>query len=183
MAPLRIGVLGAAQLPWSDTDTAEERPAPGSPISRREGMLSWTFGGERRTGTAPKSGDSRSPDLARSRATALILTRWCHAQDHSSAHAHDGPFGKRGRAAAGWAHPSRDVDRHRVPAGDRRPRPDHRRARRRVAGLYTVVAPVLPSTALAPASILILAWFAALAWKYPAQLDCVSPPSGQGVAS
>lgn len=35
-------------------------------------------------------------------------------------------------------------------------------------GLYTVVAPVLPGTALAPASILILAWFAALAWKYPA---------------
>jgi hypothetical protein len=81
-------------------------------------MSAWTFGGERRTGTAPKSGDSRSPDLARSRATALILTRWCHAQDHSGAHAHDGPMGDPqrhrshrdrsvggGAAGVGGAHP------------------------------------------------------------------------------
>ncbi|WP_169806920.1 DUF3500 domain-containing protein [Actinomadura macra] len=33
--------------PWSDTHTAAERSATGSPVSHREGMVSWTFGGDR----------------------------------------------------------------------------------------------------------------------------------------
>ncbi len=43
-------------------------------------------------------------------------------------------------------------------------------------GLYTFVAPVLPAGALGPASVLILAWFLSLAWKYP-EPDVRVPPS------